>query len=72
MEDDKGAGHWFPCRTVGPREFGGINETQPILQKGDNFKPLIGKGERERLLAEKLTNAPAGTRPRFLREPVAK
>jgi hypothetical protein len=44
LEDDKGDGHWLPCRLTGAKEFGGINETQPILQKGDNFKVPEEKG----------------------------
>lgn len=38
LEDDKGEGHWLPCRLTGTKEFGSIDERQPILQKGDNFK----------------------------------
>ena len=42
LVDDKGAGHWFPCQSAGSREFGGITEIRPILQKGDNFRPPKG------------------------------
>jgi hypothetical protein len=35
--DDKGKGCWFPCQSAGAKSFGGIAETRPILQKGDNF-----------------------------------
>lgn len=38
LEDDMGKGLWLPCRLTGAKEFGSINERQPILQKGDNFK----------------------------------
>ena len=38
LQDEDGAGHWFPCQAAGEREFGGIRDQQPILQKGDNFK----------------------------------
>jgi hypothetical protein len=38
LQDEKGVGHWFPCQAAGDREFGGIHDRQPILQKGDNFK----------------------------------
>lgn len=38
LEDDQGNGHWFPCQVAGPYEFGGMTESFPILQKGDNFK----------------------------------
>jgi hypothetical protein len=74
--DDKGAGHWFPCQAAGSREFGGINELRPILQKGDNFRPPRGSKERQRYMAESLTGSPVpgGGKPqvRFVREQVAK
>ena len=57
LEDDKGKGHWFPCQSAGAREFGGINDTRPILQKGDNFRGPKGK---QRYMAEYLTGKPAG------------
>jgi len=65
LEDDKGAGHWFPCQAAGSRQFGGILEDKPVLQKGDNFKPLNGKGERQRYLAEFVTGAETGGKPRI-------
>jgi hypothetical protein len=65
LEDDKGQGHWFPCQAAGSRQFGGILEDRPVLQKGDNFKPLNGKGERQRYLAEFLTGADTAGRPRI-------
>jgi hypothetical protein len=37
LVDDKGNGYWFPCQSAGAKSFGGIPETRPILQKGDNF-----------------------------------
>lgn len=37
MEDDEGFGYWFPCQVSGSYAFGGIPETGPVLQKGDNF-----------------------------------
>ncbi|MBN1395084.1 MAG: transglutaminase family protein [Pirellulales bacterium] len=47
--DEEGAGHWFPCQAAGTREFGGITETRPVLQKGDNIRPPIkAKGQNER------------------------
>ena len=60
LEDDKGAGHWFPCQSAGSREFGGIVETRPILQKGDNFMPHPGQKKPQRYLAEFLTGTPDG------------
>lgn len=38
LEDGQGAGHWFPCQAAGDRHFGRMDETRPILQKGDNFR----------------------------------
>lgn len=74
--DDNGAGHWFPCQSAGSREFGGINEMRPILQKGDNFKAPRGGKERQRYLSESLGGSPVpgGGKPqcRFVREVVAK
>ena len=60
LEDEKGDGHWFPCQAAGSREFGGIVETRPILQKGDNFKPHPGQKKHQRYLAEYLTGTPVG------------
>ncbi len=78
LRDEEGKGHWFPCQAAGAREFGGITETRPVLQKGDNFRPpKKGRGhKRQRYLAEYLTGTPApgGGKPqvRFVRETVAK
>ena len=58
--DDDGKGHWFPCEMVGTRLFGGIAETRPILQKGDNFRPPYDRRDRKRYLPEYLT-ATSGT-----------
>ena len=39
LEDAKGKGFWFPAMVVGEKkEFGGVDDFHPILQKGDNFK----------------------------------
>jgi hypothetical protein len=82
LEDDNGEGHWFPCQAAGSREFGGITELRPILQKGDNFRPPKTSKDskdvkkRQRYMAEYLTGAPTpgGGNPecRFVREAVAK
>jgi transglutaminase-like putative cysteine protease len=75
LEDDKGQGHWFPCQAAGAREFGGITELRPILQKGDSFRPPKNSKERQRYMAEYLTGTPSpgGGKPqvRFVREAVA-
>ncbi|MCC6126566.1 MAG: transglutaminase family protein [Pirellulales bacterium] len=60
LDDENGTGHWFPCQIAGSREFGGIVETRPILQKGDNFKPHPGQRKHQRYLAEFLTGTPVG------------
>ena len=51
LEDDEGKGHWFPCQAAGTRSFGGIAETRPILQKGDNFS-VPEKREKQRYVSE--------------------
>lgn len=74
LEDDKGQGHWFPCQAAGLKEFGGIQDLRPILQKGDNFRPPKGGRERQRYMAEYLTGAGGGGKPqvRFIRESVGR
>jgi hypothetical protein len=68
--DKDGKGHWFPCQAAGSRAFGGIPETRPILQKGDNYKD--GR-ERKRYLPEKVTGGASLGKPKvkFVREMVA-
>ena len=76
LVDDKGTGRWFPCQSAGKREFGGISEMRPILQKGDNFRPPKGTKERQRYMAERVigTPMPGGGQPqvRWVHETVAK
>ncbi len=38
LVDPQGNGHWFPCQAAGIYEFGEMNETRPVLQKGDQFR----------------------------------
>ena len=57
LVDSEGTGHWFPCQAAGIYEFGEMNETRPVLQKGDRFR-LPGQREpiryvRPTLLAKK-------------------
>ncbi len=66
--DDDGKGHWFPCEMDGNRSFGGINETRPILQKGDNFRPPYNRHDRQRYLAEYLTGAGGKPQAKFIRQ----
>lgn len=75
LSDKEGKGYWFPCQAAGTREFGGITETRPVLQKGDNFRPPHNKRDRQRYMAEYLTGTPmpGGGKPqvRFIRETVS-
>ena len=57
LVDDKNNGYWFPCQPAGSREFGGITELRPILQKGDNFRRPDNRRERVRYLSERVTVA---------------
>jgi transglutaminase-like putative cysteine protease len=68
--DKDGKGHWFPCQAAGSRSFGGIPESRPILQKGDNFRD--GR-DRKRYMAEKVTGGASAGKPKvkFVREIVA-
>jgi hypothetical protein len=66
--DDDGKGHWFPCEMVGNRSFGGIAETRPILQKGDNFRPPYDRRDRQRYLAEYLTGTGGKPKAKFVRQ----
>ncbi|MDZ7616427.1 MAG: transglutaminase family protein, partial [Patescibacteria group bacterium] len=68
LVDDQGQGHWFPCQAAGSREFGGITELRPVLQKGDNFRPSHNRRERQRYLAEHLTGVGGKPKARFIRE----
>jgi len=38
LVDDQGKGHWFPAQLAGDYAFGSMQESRPILQKGDRFK----------------------------------
>lgn len=62
LQDKKGVGHWIPCQMAGAREFGGIRDPMPILQKGDNFK-VPEKKEAQRFVAEFLKAGAATSRP---------
>ena len=58
LVDDSGEGRWFPCQSAGKREFGGITEMRPILQKGDNFRPPKGSKERQPYMAVRVIGTP--------------
>jgi len=74
LVDDKGEGHWFPCQAAGSRAFGGIPETRPILQKGDDFRPPWDRKKHLRYMAEHIEGnfGAGGGQPRvkFMREMV--
>lgn len=50
MIDDENDGYWFPCQVSGTYSFGGIPETGPVLQKGDNFSFKEFPGEKYRFV----------------------
>ncbi len=68
LEDGDGQGYWFPCRPAGVREFGGIEEFRPIIQKGDSFTPPDRPRERMRYISEFLTGNGGSPRVKFIRE----
>ena len=71
LEDAAGQGHWYPCQAAGARLFGEMQETRPILQKGDNFRI---PGERpKRYVAEtfRAKNAAADPRIQWVCKPLA-
>ena len=68
LEDEDGNGYWFPCQPAGAREFGGISETRPILQKGDDFRVPERPRDRQRYVAEFLTGRGGSPSVRFVRE----
>jgi len=69
LVDEQGHGYWFPCQVGGIRSFGQIDETRPILLKGDNFKDPERPRERFRFVPE-FVKGGAGSRPsiQFIRE----
>ncbi len=54
LADDEGKTHWIPCQAAGTKEFGGMSDMRPILQKGDNFK-VPEKTKAQRYVAEYVT-----------------
>jgi len=63
MVDDAGKGYWFPCQSAGDAsatagdKIGGIPDTRPILQKGDNFKDPDRPKDRLHYLSDFLKGA---------------
>lgn len=70
LHDAEGNGFWFPCQAAGSREFGAMQETRPILQKGDNFRDPDRPREAQRYVSEFLTGAGGKPKVRFIREVV--
>ncbi len=72
LTDAEGNGYWFPCQAAGSRDFGGIAEHRPILQKGDNFSDPDRPGRKLRYVSEhlKVANAVGKPRVKFIREPI--
>lgn len=68
LEDAAGQGYWFPCQAAGTREFGGITEHRPILQKGDNFRVPEKPRDTLRYVAEYLTGLGGNPKVRFIRQ----
>ncbi len=68
LEDSEGKGYWFPCRPAGTREFGGLDDHRPIIQKGDAFTSPDRPRERLRFLSEYLTGAGGDPSVKFVRE----
>jgi len=65
LEDRQGKGHWFPCQVAGDRAMGGIPETKPIFQKGDNFRSLGNSRDRVHYLSTLVTGNRMAGSPRF-------
>jgi transglutaminase superfamily protein len=72
LVDDRGQGHWFPCQAAGAeRQFGGMTEDRPILQKGDNFT-VPGERAPQRYVQQSLKAKDAAAPPevKFIMERV--
>ncbi|KAA5540716.1 transglutaminase domain-containing protein [Roseiconus nitratireducens] len=70
LEDGEGNGTWFPCQAAGTRQFGRMDETRPVLQKGDRFK-IPEKRQTVRYVSEffQCDRRGSGTpEPTFVRE----
>jgi hypothetical protein len=68
LQDEEGAGYWFPCRVAGTREFGGINEQRPIWQKGDNFRTPERPREAVRYIPPELSGKGGEPSVKFVRD----
>jgi len=71
LEDADGQGHWYPCQAAGTRQFGRMEETRPVLQKGDRFQVPEKRGP-VRYISEYFRCDRIGRgdpKPKFIREP---
>lgn len=69
LEDSEGNGHWLPCEAAGNRQFGEMDETRPILQKGDNFR-VPEERKPQRYIAEHLVGTGGSPSVEFVRRQV--
>ncbi len=67
LQDQQGKGYWLPCQVAGTRDFGGISDHRPILQKGENFK-IPGQRKSERFVPESLTGKGGHPQVEFTRK----
>jgi hypothetical protein len=65
LEDAAGVGFWFPCQLAGSRQFGGMIEARPVLQKGDKFK-VAGSSQPARYVLPTLVARTAAANPRLV------
>jgi len=65
LEDGAGVGFWFPCQLAGSRQFGGMIEPRPVLQKGDKFK-VTGSSQPARYVLPTLVARTAASNPRLV------
>lgn len=65
LEDEAGAGYWFPCQLAGSRQFGGMIEARPVLQKGDKFK-VAGSSQPARYVLPTLVARDAASNPKLV------
>lgn len=65
LEDESGQGFWFPCQLAGTRQFGGMIEPRPVLQKGDKFK-VAGSSQPTRYVLPTLVARAASSNPKLI------
>ena len=71
LVDEQGTGYWFPCQAAGARDFGGIGEHRPILQKGDNFTDPDRPSRKLRYVSEFVTGKGGRPQVQFIREAIS-